>query len=389
MKTLKIFSIALLLFAILFTQYASANLSGTKLFPQNPADLNPPVISYTPLFNTSSTGNRILTATITDVDGVPTTGIGLPVLYWKINSSSWSSATGTYTGGNDYQFTFGSGVLTADVVYYYIVAQDSAATPNVGAFPSGGAGGFSANPPAASTPPSFPSNYTVSYYPLTGVFNVGLLAFNRITGKNISFEKIVRKVKKNVLVQEPNNINSKSGLLKVIQKSVEVNEVEWIPMENGKRYNGPLYFLKSEHPEFNFPFNINGVYATITAAVSDLNFRGVGGVTDLLLDDPAYTTGETYPIVINIANDNLPTSTNTVTIKPNTGVTSSIATSSDYIPVFRIISNYITIDGSNTTNGATRDLTISNSSVLSPEVIAFTSLGTTPVTGSGVIIVIL
>ena len=155
-------------------------------------------------------------------------------------------------------------------------------------------------------------------------------------------------------------------------------------MENGKKYNGPLHFLKSEHPEFNFPLNINGVYATITAAVSDLNFRGVGGVTVLLLDDASYTTGENYPITINVANDNMPSSINTVTIKPNTSVTSSITTTSDYIPVFRILSNYVTIDGSNTTSGTTRDLTISNSSVISPGVIAFTSAGTAPVTGSGV-----
>jgi hypothetical protein len=201
MKTLNIFIIAVLLSAILFTQYAAANLSGTGLTPQNPADLNPPIISYTPLINTNSTGSRTLTATITDSDGVPTTGIGLPVLYWKIDTGSWNSATGTFIGGNNYQFTFGGGVVVADIVYYYIVAQDSAATPTVGAFPSGGAGGFTANPPAAATPPTFPSNYTVTYSPLSGDITVGLTAFNRIMGKHITFEKVVKKVVKNVFVQ--------------------------------------------------------------------------------------------------------------------------------------------------------------------------------------------
>ena len=385
MKTLNIFIIAVLLSAILLTHYAAANLSGTGLTPQNPADLIPPTISYTPLFNTNITGSRTLTATITDSDGVPTTGIGLPILYWKIDTGGWNSATGTYIGGNNYQFTFGDGVVATDVVYYYIVAQDSAATPTIGAFPSAGAGGFTANPPAAATPPSFPSNYTVTYSPLSGDITVGLTAFNRLMGKNIIFEKVVKKVVKNVFVQELNtDSKSKSGLLKVKQKSVVVEEVDWIPMENGKKYNGPLHILKSEHPGFNFPMNINGAYATITGAVSDLNFRGVGSALRFLLDDASYSSGESYPIVINIANDNLPTSANTVTIKPNTGVTTSISTSSDYIPVFRILSNYFTIDGSNTTNGTSRDLTISNTSTLSPEVIAFTSLGTTPVTGSGV-----
>jgi hypothetical protein len=370
MKTLNIFSLALLLFALLFTQYASA-------------DLNPPAISYTPLFNTNSTAGRALTASITDVDGVPVSGLGLPVLYWKINTGSWQSATGSFVSGNNYQFTFGSGVTTpGDIVYYYIVAQDNVTpTPNVGAFPSGGAGGFSANPPAASTPPSFPSNYTITYSPLSGDYTVGTAAFNLITGKHIYFEKEVNKVTKNVNVQEPDNLTKR--FIEVKQKLMKVEEVEWIPMENGKKYNGPLYVLKSEHPEYNYPMNVNGIYTTITSAVNDLNFRGVSGATRFLLVDAAYTTGETYPIVINIVNDNLPTSLNTVTFKPNlTNTTITSAAGSG--PVFRILSNYTTIDGSNTLNGTTRDLTITNNSASGSQVIQFIATGTTPVTGSGV-----
>ena len=90
-------------------------------------------------------------ATITDATGVPTSGTGLPVLYWKINAGSYTAATATSLGLNQYQFTFGAGVAAGNTVSYYVVAQDSAATPNVSANPSTGAAGFTFNPPAVST----------------------------------------------------------------------------------------------------------------------------------------------------------------------------------------------------------------------------------------------
>ncbi|MEO6596724.1 MAG: cadherin-like beta sandwich domain-containing protein, partial [Planctomycetota bacterium] len=124
-------------------------------------DLTAPVISYTALGNTAGTGSRMLTATITDATGVPIAGAGLPVLYWKINAGGYTAVTASSLGSNQFQFTFGAGVTTGDMVSYYVVAQDTAGTPNVGAFPSAGATGFSANPPAASTPPTTPSSYTI------------------------------------------------------------------------------------------------------------------------------------------------------------------------------------------------------------------------------------
>jgi hypothetical protein len=64
----------------------------------------------------------------------------------------------------------------------------------------------------------------------------------------------------------------------------------------------------------------------------------------------------------------------------NTTITSAAGSG----PVFRILSNYTTIDGSNTLNGTTRDLTITNNSASGSQVIQFIATGTTPVTGSGV-----
>ncbi|MCX6249756.1 MAG: hypothetical protein NTX61_03295 [Bacteroidetes bacterium] len=137
-------------------------------------DINPPMIIYTPLGNTSSTSPRQLNVTITDASGVPVTGIGLPVLYWKINSGTWTSCQGTYYINNIYYFIFGAGAGPGDVVSYYIVAQDnSTPTPLVGSNPSLGASGFTFNPPAASTPPTTPSTYTILGY-LCGSYNVGI-----------------------------------------------------------------------------------------------------------------------------------------------------------------------------------------------------------------------
>ncbi len=281
----------------------------------------PPVILYTPLTDINATGNRTLTATITDADGVPTSGAGLPVLYWNKNTDAYTGVTATSLGSNQYSFTFGGGVSIGDLVHYYIVAQDMTnPIPKVTAYKLDGASGFTYNPPACSTPPTSPDYYTITNTSLSGDYTVGTTAFNKITGKKIYFEKEVKKVTKEIPEYEKLE-NNKGFTNKVIgTKKVEVEEIAWIPMENGKKYDGKLYALKSEHPEYDFPQTVNGTFLTITSAVSALNYQGVSGVVRFLLVDPSYTTGETFPIVINIAN-NLPTSTNTVTFKPNTGVT--------------------------------------------------------------------
>jgi|APCry1669189101_1035198.scaffolds.fasta_scaffold00032_1 uncharacterized protein (TIGR02145 family) len=125
------------------------------------SDLTSPYIVYTPLNNTASTSARTLIATITDPSGVPVTGIGLPVLYWKIGAGAYSAATATSLGGGQYQFSFGAGVVVTNVVSYYICAQDNVPTPNVGASPVAGTSGYTPNPPASATPPTTPSSYTI------------------------------------------------------------------------------------------------------------------------------------------------------------------------------------------------------------------------------------
>ncbi len=357
---------------------------GADEFAGTVLDLTPPAISYTPLLNTGVTGNRTLSTTISDLSGVPTSGGGLPRLYWKINSGSYTGVTGSFVSGSNYNFTFGAGAVAGDTVYYYVVARDNAS--NIGAFPSAGAGGFTFDPPAAGTPPTTPSSYFITASALTGTYTVGTSLFRSITGLNITFEKSVKKVMKEVDVEVPvnkkqagqNNLTSTSDKPMSVKKLMEVEEVTWFPMLNGKVYTGNLYVKKSENPQLNFPDNVEGVYSTITAALADLNLRGVSGATTFSLVDATYPT-ETYPLVVNITNASLPTAVNTVTIKPAATVTASISGVSASAQIFKILNSYVTIDGSNS-GGTDRSLTVENTSATSPQVLAIGSTGTTPIT---------
>jgi hypothetical protein len=371
---------------------------GADEFTGTGLDLTPPVISYTALPHTQSTTARTLTATITDAgSGVPQSGIGLPVLYWKINATgTYAAATGSWVAGNTYSFTFGAGVVMFDSVFYYICAQDNAAAQNTTCYPLTGASGFTPNPPTASTPPTTPSKYYIVNTALSGDYTVGATPFNKITGKNITFQKVIKKVMVEETIEEPTPTVKTNGdkitdeqttspsKIKGKTRMVEVEKVEWIPMENGKEYKGDLFVKKNQNPGLNYPNGVNGVYLTLTAAINDLNMRGVGGATRFLLVDASYTTGETYPLTVNINNDTyLPTASNTVTIKPNTGITATISGVAASTQIFKILNSYVTIDGSNTIGGTTRDLTITNTSATSPQVVVIGSTGTTPIVGSG------
>ena len=146
---------------------------GADEFGGVPSDLIPPTITFTPLPNSSNGQPKTLVVGITDGSGVPTSGTGLPRLFWKINNGSYQAVTATWVSDTTYSFTFGGGTVLGDAVYYYFVAQDLANPVNVGATPWQGAAGFSINPPACSTPPTTP--YTFSHVlTISGVFHVGV-----------------------------------------------------------------------------------------------------------------------------------------------------------------------------------------------------------------------
>jgi len=60
-------------------------------------------------------------------------------------------------------------------------------------------------------------------------------------------------------------------------KMVEVEETTWVPMENGVVYTGPLCATRSENPRYSPEAPTAGSYVTLTAAVNDLNVRGLSG----------------------------------------------------------------------------------------------------------------
>lgn len=250
---------------------------GADEFAGIPDDQKAPFISYAPFANTAITGDRMLTATITDAHGVPTTGTGLPRLCWKINTGgTWTYVTGTHIAAGKYQFSFGGGTALNDTVYYFIVAQDSWGTPNVGAVPLSGAGGYSANPPAASVVPANPDKYVI-VQPICGTFTVG------------------------------------SG----------------------------------------------GNYATLTAAITDINNKGLTCPVTLILTDNAYNS-ETYPISLNPNGGS--SSVNTLTIRPASGKLPVFAGVSNASGIIRIDGfDYLTIDGS-ATGGTDKGITFYNAS---------------------------
>ncbi len=138
----------------------------------------PPTITYTPLTFTCLTGDRTLTSTITDIEGVPTAGALQPRIYFRKNAGSWFSNQGTLTAGTatngtwDFSITAATmgGLVVGDMVSYYVIAQDIASTPNIGASP--GAGLVATDVNNVTTPPTTPNTYAISGT-LSGTYNVG------------------------------------------------------------------------------------------------------------------------------------------------------------------------------------------------------------------------
>ncbi|GAA4037145.1 hypothetical protein GCM10022409_22600 [Hymenobacter glaciei] len=107
-------------------------------------------------------------------------------------------------------------------------------------------------------------------------------------------------------------------------------------------------------------------YATITAAVSAYNQNQLTGAVTFVLLDASYGPSETFPI--QVLNNVDASATNTLTIKPNTGL-STMLTGSNASTLFQLIgSDYVTLDGSNggtisaTDLRASRNWTINNTS---------------------------
>lgn len=110
----------------------------------------------------------------------------------------------------------------------------------------------------------------------------------------------------------------------------------------------------------NFNVGAGGDYATLTAAVTDLNARQMSCAVSFTLTDNVYV-GETYPIQIN-ANAGS-SAVNTLTIKPAAAATPVFSGSAATALILLNGADYVTIDGSNAPGGTSRDLTFANTNV--------------------------
>ncbi|MES2388805.1 MAG: choice-of-anchor Q domain-containing protein [Bacteroidota bacterium] len=278
------------------------------------ADAIPPVVSATAIANTAITGTATYTVTgitMSDVSGINTSTF-VPQLYFKKstdsptvfspNSSSgtgWKHVAGTLVSGTASSGTWSFGIdfsllqtsaAVGDVINWFVVAQDAAASPNLASSPAG----VTASSTTAIT--AAPSGYAGSKFTIVGAALSG------------------------------------------------------------------SYLIGTGNTSPN--------YATIPDAITDLNLRGIGGNVSFLLTDASYNLGTNSPVVFGGYTN---TGANTLTLKPNTGVSSTITGNSASFILNLYGANKVIIDGSNTIGGTTKNLTVINTSGTSTESIIFIS----------------
>lgn len=197
----------------------------------------PPVVSFAPLANTTSTANRTLAGvSIVDADGVNSTAGTAPRVYfkrasdanaWNDNTSGtdgWKYAEGT-ANGPAFDFTIdysllngGTGVSTGDQVQYFVVAQDLAATPLVGIFP----GSFAATPASVNLDASAfpiggtPASYMISSL-MSGTYQVPG-AYASLTNAGGMFEALNNNILSgNVVIEIAGDLTAETGAVMLNQ----------------------------------------------------------------------------------------------------------------------------------------------------------------------------
>jgi trimeric autotransporter adhesin len=113
----------------------------------------------------------------------------------------------------------------------------------------------------------------------------------------------------------------------------------------------------------NYNVGTGQTYTTIAAALTDLGLLGVGGPVTFTLTNTTYSvaTGETFPIVLGAYQG--ASSVNTVTFRPEIGVTASIIDSING-PMIRIdAGKYYRLDGRQGGTGTPKSLIVQNNHV--------------------------
>jgi hypothetical protein len=147
-------------------------------------DVQPPAIVYALLGSGAPNASRTFTASITDATGVATTAGVRPRVYFKKSTDAnddtgWKYVEATGSGDSPFGFTIdytmlnGGSVSVGDTIQYFVVAQDTVATPHVGLFQ----GAFAAPPASvALTAAAFPIGATINSYTIitavSGAFTI-------------------------------------------------------------------------------------------------------------------------------------------------------------------------------------------------------------------------
>lgn len=163
---------------------------GADEFAGTAIDLTAPGIIYNALSGNSSLTTRVVNnITITDVSGVDVTTTGRPRIYYKKTSEAnqflgnsnsdngWKFVSSTNTTSPfsftvDYSLLFSS-ISVGDTIQYFVVAQDLASTPNIGANPSTGFTNTGYN--SITSAPTTPNTYRITNTPLSGNYNIDSL----------------------------------------------------------------------------------------------------------------------------------------------------------------------------------------------------------------------
>lgn len=194
-------------------------------FNQTP-DIFPPVIKFTTLTNSGSiSGVRALNAvSITDNNGIPTSGVNVPRVYYSKDGLTWYSTpaisvTGTATNalanfGIDYNLM--SPALTAsDTIRYYVVAQD-----NAGNIQSTAPYALGTGVNAITAHPTNPNRYNfLPVIPANTVLQVGVgQTYTSLTGAGGLFEFLNNStLGGNVSAEITSDLLNETGIVSLVQ----------------------------------------------------------------------------------------------------------------------------------------------------------------------------
>ncbi|KRD11568.1 hypothetical protein ASE21_07620 [Flavobacterium sp. Root901] len=212
--------------------------------------------------------------------------------------------------------------------------------------------------PSGGTPG--PSTYIAKYYISQNGTVPSTFDFYNTASNLVAEESISGNPSKSIKINESLNSNQKL-IIRLYTKGSDYNNIKWQILANTLKFTGKLMTPLAG------PYVVGSAatsdFSTLTSAVNTLNNVGVSAAVTFLLDNTAYnvSTNEIFPLVINPYTGN---TSYKVTFKPNTNRTVTIEssnTSKNTEAVFKLngVDNVV-FDGSNTTNGTTKNMTIYN-----------------------------